>query len=85
MKKYTIRGFCADQIDVITNFAVHTNVDLKRVHCTSLGPSYDGTRKPSLTHSLKKPELQKPLWKKGHNAEAQSVKTMEKLSEKHKR
>ena len=26
--------FCADQIDVITNFAVITNVIIKRVHCT---------------------------------------------------
>ena len=25
--------FCADQIDVITNFAVITNVVIKRVHC----------------------------------------------------
>ena len=31
MKKYTIH-FCADQIDVITNFAVITNV----VHCTPI-------------------------------------------------
>ena len=25
--------FCADQIEVITNFAVITNVVIKRVHC----------------------------------------------------
>ena len=25
--------FCADRIDVITNFAVITNVVIKRVHC----------------------------------------------------
>ena len=25
--------FCADQIDIITNFAVITNVFIKRVHC----------------------------------------------------
>ena len=33
MKKYTIRWFCADQIDVITNFIVITNVVIKRVDC----------------------------------------------------
>ena len=27
--------FCADQIDVITNFTVITNVVIKRVHCIS--------------------------------------------------
>ena len=27
-------NICADQIDVITNFPVITNVDIKRVHCT---------------------------------------------------
>ena len=34
MKKYKIRFFCADQIDITTNFAVITNVVIKRVHCT---------------------------------------------------
>ena len=29
-------NFCADQIDVITNFAVIANVVIKRVHCTTL-------------------------------------------------
>ena len=33
IKKYTIRLFGADQIDVITNFAVITNVVVKMVHC----------------------------------------------------
>ena len=28
--------FCADQIDVITNFAVITNVIIKRVHCNTM-------------------------------------------------
>ena len=28
--------FCADRIDVITNFAVITNVVIKRVHCITL-------------------------------------------------
>ena len=28
--------FCADQIDVITNFAVITDVVKKRVHCTKV-------------------------------------------------
>ena len=33
IKKYTVRCFfCADQIDVIMNFAVITNVVIKRVH-----------------------------------------------------
>ena len=36
LKKYMIHCFCADQIDVITNFAVITNVVLKRVHCIGL-------------------------------------------------
>ena len=36
MKKYTIRRFCADRIDVITNFAVITNVVIKRVQCIGL-------------------------------------------------
>ena len=26
-------GFCADQIDVITNFSILMNVVIKRVHC----------------------------------------------------
>ena len=29
--------FCADRINVITNFAVITNAVLKRVHCTCMG------------------------------------------------
>ena len=29
-------NFCADQIDIITNFAVITNVHIKRVHCIRL-------------------------------------------------
>ena len=33
MKKYTIADFCADQIDVITNFAVITNAIINSVHC----------------------------------------------------
>ena len=33
MKKYRTADFCENQIDVITNFAVITNVVLKRVHC----------------------------------------------------
>ena len=32
MKIYTIRRFCADRIDIITNLAVITNVIIKRVH-----------------------------------------------------
>ena len=36
MKKYTIRYFCADQFDVITNFALITNVIAERVHCTCI-------------------------------------------------
>ena len=37
MKQYTICCFCADQnIDVITHFAVITNVVIKRVHCIYL-------------------------------------------------
>ena len=36
MKKYTICYFCADQIDVITHFAVKTNVVIKRVHCMTV-------------------------------------------------
>ena len=34
MKNARSADFCADQIDVITNFAVITNVVIKRVHCT---------------------------------------------------
>ena len=35
MKKNTRSAdFCADRIDVITNFAVITNVVIKRVRCT---------------------------------------------------
>ena len=33
MKKFDFYYFCADQIDVITNIAVITNVGIKRVHC----------------------------------------------------
>ena len=34
MKKIRSADFCAVQIDVITNFAVITNVVIKRVHCS---------------------------------------------------
>ena len=34
MKNTQSTDFCADQIDVIMNFAVITNVVIKRVHCT---------------------------------------------------
>ena len=34
MKKTRSADFCADRIDVITKFAVITNVVIKRVHCT---------------------------------------------------
>ena len=33
MKNTRSADFCADQIDVITNFAVIKNVVIKRVHC----------------------------------------------------
>ena len=39
MKKYNAKNpliFCADQIDVITNFAVITNVVIKRVYCKAV-------------------------------------------------
>ena len=36
MKKKISADFCADQIDVITNFAVITNVVIKRIHCSSI-------------------------------------------------
>ena len=36
IKKHTrFADFCADRIDVITNFAVVTNAVIKRVHCIS--------------------------------------------------
>ena len=39
MKKYTRSAdFYADRIDVIKNFAVITNVVLKRVHCIAKYP-----------------------------------------------
>ena len=34
MRTYTSADFCADQIDVIMNLAVITNVVVKRAHCT---------------------------------------------------
>ena len=40
MKKKDPLRFCADQIDVITNFAVITNVVIKRVHCTDTCTSF---------------------------------------------
>ena len=36
MKNTQSADFRADQIDVITNFAVITNVVLKRVHCMKI-------------------------------------------------
>ena len=36
MKKRRSADFCADQIDVITDFAVITNVVIKRVNCIIL-------------------------------------------------
>ena len=35
MKNTRSAAFCADQIDVIRNVAVITNVVIKRVHCTT--------------------------------------------------
>ena len=39
MKKRRSADFCADQIDAITNFAVITNVFIKRVHCIKVHSS----------------------------------------------
>ena len=36
MKNTQSADFCADQIDFITNFAVITNVVIKKVQCISL-------------------------------------------------
>ena len=37
MKKNTRSAdFCADRIDIISNFAVITNVVIKRVHCNCI-------------------------------------------------
>ena len=33
MKNTQSTDFCADRVDVITNFAVITNAVIKRVHC----------------------------------------------------
>ena len=35
VKKYKTANNCADQIDVITNIAIITNVVIKGVHCMS--------------------------------------------------
>ena len=40
MKNTRSTYICADQIDVMTNFAVITNVVIKRVHCTILSSYY---------------------------------------------
>ena len=42
MKNTRSADFCADQIDVITNFAVITNVVIKRIHCIILSKSEVG-------------------------------------------
>ena len=34
MKNTRSADFCADRIDVIKNFAVTTNVVIKRIHCS---------------------------------------------------
>ena len=36
MKNTRATDFCADQIDVIKNFAVITNVVIKSVHCIKI-------------------------------------------------
>ena len=36
MKQYKSPDFCADKIDVLTNFAVIMNVFIRRVHCILL-------------------------------------------------
>ena len=43
MKNTRSANFCADQIDVITNFAVIANVIMKRFHC-SIGQHYEHHR-----------------------------------------
>ena len=40
MKKYTIRFFCADRIDIVTNYAVIMNVIIKWVHCICWSQSH---------------------------------------------
>ena len=42
MKNTRSADFCVDQIDVITNFAVITNVVIKRVHCICISFSVGG-------------------------------------------
>ena len=37
MKNTGSADFCADQIDVITNFAAITNAVIKRVYCMKIG------------------------------------------------
>ena len=49
MTKYTMRYMCADQIDVITIFAVITNVVIKRVHCIT---NDFASEKPNITRSI---------------------------------
>ena len=62
MKKYMFADFCADKIDVITNFAVITNVvitgvslytlygeTLKIISVISVTPSYINHRKTNQT------------------------------------
>ena len=55
-------NFCADQIDVITKFAVITNVVIKRVHCIDSGHVCDVISKTVSSF------LKKCLFLKGMNS-----------------
>ena len=52
MKKRRSAHFFADQIDVITNFAVKTNVVIKRVHCIVNFPFLDGDVSRSTSYGV---------------------------------
>ena len=41
MKNTQSADFCADRIDVITNFAVITNAIIKRIHCINMAVYHD--------------------------------------------
>ena len=50
MKNTRTADFCAEQIDVLTNFAVIMNAVVKRVHC--INDSAYGTDPTSLQNSV---------------------------------
>ena len=61
--KYTRSAdLCADRIDVITNFAVISNVVIKRVHCITVCPPVRGDNPRASASGISPVQADKPCY-----------------------